>query len=295
MGDDLTRALETWLASGAAAGRSAATVQRETLWELDRLLGSGLATAAQNLPGLELEPELELASFVEVVGRRLEEGDADAALVDLLAPDRARAGASLVAALAEILFVPRLQRTEYLANTLPSPPWRIGLLLLEYAVWSVRIDEELGALTKGFCARSCTRLPVGCCSVLGYDMGVVPEAMLSAQELEARAQGWTPPEREDTCRYHGPRGCHLRLFKSPACAGMLCDALIDDLRDRFEEPAPAAFLEALARFRNHTLDRAAVFEHMAAVAAAGGELTRSCRRPRSHAARLLRPGLAVQR
>ncbi len=189
-----------------------------------------------------------------------------------LAPDRARPEESLAEALLEILHLPRAERSEYVNNPLPTPPWDLRRLLLEYALWSARLDEGLGALTKGFCARGCDRLPVGCCSVLGYDLGLVPAAMLRAQELEARAWGWTPPAREDRCKYHGPQGCCLRLFKSPACAGMLCDALVADLRARHDAAPLEAFLTPLARFRNHPLDRAAIFEVMAAVVAAGRRL-----------------------
>jgi len=157
-------------------------------------------------------------------------------------------------------------------HRLSSPPWDIRRLLLEYAYGSVQVDEVLGSLTKGFCADGCDRLPVGCCSVLGYDLGVVPEAMLRLQQLEASVQGWSPPSVEDKCKYHGPQGCCLRLFKSPACAGMLCDALVDDLRRRHSRGALEAFLGPLARYRNHDLDRAEIFEVMAEVVAAGRRL-----------------------
>ena len=207
--------------------------------------------------------------FSESAGRQLLQLDGPRRLIEFLSPEPQRPGVSLVEALVQILFVPRRQRTEYLDNSLPTPPWSITRLLLEYAVWSVRIDELLGALTKVFCARACQRLPVGCCSVLGYDMGMVPHAMLRAQRLEARGDGWSAPAVETHCKYHGPAGCCLRLFKSPACAGMLCDELVQELRGRFAAPPLSAFLEALARYRNHLLDREQIFTSMAEVIQTG--------------------------
>ena len=53
---------------------------------------------------------------------------------------------------------------------------------------------------------------------------------------------------------------------------MLCDPLLDDLQRRFDAGPLRAFLEPLARFRNHPLDRAAIFETMAEVVAAGQRL-----------------------
>jgi hypothetical protein len=227
--------------------------------ELNRLLGTRLPCEDESLPAVE---------------RRLDETSAPTrALLAHLSPRRG----GIAGALDEILFVPRLRRIEYVDNPTGRPPWKIQRLLLEYAVWSLRIDEVLGALTKGYCATSCDRLPAGCCTVLGYDLGLVPGAMLRAQELEARLRGWTGrdeaeprrPSLQETCRYHGPEGCCLRRFKSPACAGMLCEALEEDLRRRFAPGPLEAFLAPLARFRTHALDRAAIFAVMEQVVVAG--------------------------
>lgn len=256
-------ALGSWLAH---SGASEAEVRRQTVEELHHLLGLDLSAMSR-------DERASLPDFFEALGRRLERGPAELlALVKFLAPDRQRPGQSLAEALAEILVVPRLRRTEYLGHQGSLPPWEMGRLLLEYALWSVRLDHVLGALTKGFCAGHCQRLPVGCCSVLGYDMGLVPRGMLRAQQLEARAGGWTPPRSEEHCKYHGPRGCCLRLFKSPACAGMLCDELVAHLGVGHDEAALAAFLAPLAQYRNHVLDREAIFQRMAEVVAAGEAL-----------------------
>jgi len=204
------------------------------------------------------------------------------ALVEFLAPDRRRPVESLAEALAEILLVPRRRRTEYLRHHSPAGPWDIRRLLLEYALWSARVDRLQDELTKEFCATHCRRplfatqsgrqVPVGCCSVLGYDMGLVTNGMRKAQHLEARAAGWTPPAVEEYCKYLGPAGCVLRLFKSPVCAGMLCDELVQHLRGRHEARAVDAFLERLALFRNHVLDREDIFSRLAEVVSAGEAL-----------------------
>jgi len=183
-------------------------------------------------------------------------------LIERLCSDRSRPLESFVEDLAEILFVEREQRSEYVNNTQVAPPWKIGKLMLEYTVKARRIDEILGVLTKGFCAADCDRLPVGCCSIQGYDMGVVPEAMLELQKIEARQYGWTAPEREDKCKFHEETGCVLRLFKSPACIGMLCDPLVASLRERWEAAHLDPFLERLAVFRNCDIDRVRVFDVM---------------------------------
>ena len=257
-------ALRSWLERGDI---SEAALRRQTLRELNSLLD------------LDLDLDLDLNAFFQDLGRRLARLPAGpAALIQFLAPDPQRPGASLAEALAEILTVPRRQRSEYLTRPGATLPWEIKRLLLEYAHWSARLDRCLGVLTQEFCASRCQRpplllgsghvAPVGCCSVLGYDMGLVTGGMLRAQELEARAGGWTPPDVEEYCKYLGPRGCRLRLFKSPACAGMLCDELQDHLRRRHEPRSVEAFLEPLARYRNMVLDREAIFRCMGQVVAA---------------------------
>ncbi len=203
-------------------------------------------------------------------------------LLTYLAPDRQRPEKSLAEALAEILFVPRPERTEYLQQRSAQPPWDIRRLLLEYALWSARLDRIQAALTKAFCASECPRPPyvnrdgealtVGCCSIQGYDMGLSTPGLLRAQELEAMAVGWAPPAREEQCTYLGPSGCRLRLFKSPACVGMLCDELARDLGNGRSPGAVAAFLEPLARLRVMVLDREEIFACMAEVATAGEAL-----------------------
>ncbi|RLB63851.1 MAG: hypothetical protein DRI90_05945 [Deltaproteobacteria bacterium] len=254
--------LEAWLAQRSVR---AIDVQRSTVAELDRLFHTQLAAAPW--------PSQPWGDFVQAAGRQLDASAGDyGAFLLALVPDRDRGTGSLVEALAEILFVPRSDRTEYVHNRAGAPPWDIRRLLLEYAVWSLRVDEVLGGLTKGFCARGCDRLPTGCCSVLGYDMGMVPEAMLELQELEASGQGWQVPATEDKCKYHGPDGCCLRLFKSPACAGMLCDGLVQELGRRYSAEPLQAFLRPLARYRNHVLDRSAIFDVMALVVATGRRL-----------------------
>jgi hypothetical protein len=204
------------------------------------------------------------------------------ALVDALVdrPERGPALACLVEEVAEILFVPRHERSEYVDHPLDTPPWRIRKLMLEYALLSREIDDLVGFLNKGFCANACDRLPVGCCSILGYDMGLVPETLLKLQDLEARWQataGWpwrplVPGEVERKCRYHTDRGCVLARFKSPACIGYLCPPLLEHLGSRFPPADLGRFLQALARFRNQPFDRDQLFGAMQRVLDTGGVL-----------------------
>ena len=263
-------ALESWLLRRRTDRAMAARMGRETAAELERLLGMTLASEP-------LDPAVPLRQRLRTMGDQVDglTGGA-AALVAFLVPDREDPGVSLVVALAEVLFVPRSERTEYVRNSLPSPPWDIRRLLLEYAVWAGRIDDTVVSLTKDVCATSCDRGSVGCCSVLGYDLGLVPPGMLEAQLLEARLEGWTPPsEGEDKCPYHGPTGCCLRRFKSPACSGMLCELLVADLRTRYPRAPLEAFLAALARFRNQVLNREEIFDLMRELVAAAQQLKAS--------------------
>ena len=259
-------ALEAWLSEHPDRGDE---VRRTIVDEIDRLFGTALAKGGLDGPRACLEDHLRT-----VAHRLVRDAGGHGPLLTWLAPDQKRGVASLVEALAEILFVPRRQRAEYRRNTQVSAPWDIRRLLLEYAFWSRRVDDLLGALTKPFCASRCERLPTGCCSILGYDMGMVPEAMLQAQELEARGRGWSAPAVERRCKYHGADGCRLRLFKSPACAGMLCEPLEADLLSRYPQPAVGGFLRALARYRNHGLDRAEIFDLMHEVVTRGRLLMR---------------------
>jgi hypothetical protein len=178
----------------------------------------------------------------------------------------------LVADVAEILFVPRRQRSHYAGHREPWAPWDMRRLLLEYALAAEGLERLQDALTKPFCATACSRLPVGCCSVQGYDMGVVPERMLALQQIEALAAGWKPPLIEIDCRYHTDRGCALRLFKSPACCGTLCDELVTWLRRSRPAALVEPWLAAMARFRNCPLGRQRIFDLMAEAQHCGGHL-----------------------
>ncbi len=233
--------------------------------QLSKELGSIFGVTLPRPESLPTDP----VAFITALANHLDEGPGPRhKLIRFLAPDNL----SLVFALAEILFLPRRQRSEYRHNPLPTPPWQIKKLLLEYALWSLRLDRLLGKLTKGFCAQHCDRPPVGCCSILGYDLGLVPETMLEAQELEAATHGWQAPAVEDKCKYHSDTGCCLALFKSPACAGMLCDGILEKLRSNHPAKAIEAFLEPLALYRNHALDREQIFELMRKTVDAGQRL-----------------------
>ncbi|MBW2529610.1 MAG: hypothetical protein JRI23_35865 [Deltaproteobacteria bacterium] len=253
MGSGITDALRRWLPRHDSHRQA---VYRQTRVELDRLLGTELASGADAAADLD-DLVARAGAEVDRLSGPMQE------LAAFLTPDRQAGGASLVVALAEILFVPRQDRTEYRDNRLASPPWDIRRLLLEYAVWSMRLDEEATALTRHFCAEQCHRLPVGCCTIAGYDMGVTPEAMLKAQELEARLTGWTQRvDEENRCRYHGPTGCCLRRFKAPACTGMLCDPLVAHLQAHHGGAALDRFRKRLAQYSIRSLDRALIFEAM---------------------------------
>jgi hypothetical protein len=209
-----------------------------------------------------------------LLGTAVSDDAATQELISRLCSDRDNPYESFVHDLAEILFLPREQRSEYIRNTEVAPPYRIGKLLLEYAVKARRIDELLDALTKGYCAAKCDRLPVGCCSVEGFDMGLVPEAMLELQEIEARRVGWSAPAGGEACKFHTAAGCAIALFKSPACSGMLCDPLVESLRKRHSTARLEPFLERLAALRNCDIDRVRVFEAMDGVIDSGQQLLR---------------------
>ncbi|MCP4606041.1 MAG: hypothetical protein GY847_36935 [Proteobacteria bacterium] len=178
----------------------------------------------------------------------------------------------VISDLAEILFIEREQRTEYVTNQETFPPYKIGKLLLEYAVKSRCVDEIVGMMTKGYCAETCDKLPIGCCHILGYDLGLVPEVMLRAQEIEARRCGWTPSPTEDKCKFHTASGCQIALFKSPACVGYLCPPLEKMLKEKYPTDKLGAFLDALVVFRNCDIDRSKVFDAMDAVIEKGSAL-----------------------
>lgn len=178
---------------------------------------------------------------------------------------------ALVNDIAEILFMPRAERSEYRNHRLPSPPYVIEKLLLEYALLAVELDDLIGRLSKSFCAAQCPTAPVGCCHLLGYDMGLVPDRMLSVQRLEAVRNGWRAPTRPDVekCRYHTQTGCTLRLFKSPACIGAMCTAVGRHLDTRYPPSDLAVLREKLQTFRNCDIDRTEVFRAMRSVIDAG--------------------------
>jgi len=185
-------------------------------------------------------------------------------LIARLASDRERPVPSFIRDVCEIQFLRREERSEYICHKQSWKPFKINKILLEYAIKSIQIDEIIGLLTKGYCAESCNRLPTGCCYILGYDLGLVPEAMLELQRLEAKKNGWDAIVEgvEEQCRFHSSRGCAIALFKSPACIGYLCDQLGAHLEDRCSAVVLEPFLEALARFRNCFIDRSRVFEAM---------------------------------
>jgi len=194
------------------------------------------------------------------------------ALVAELTLDADRPLRGFLADLAEILFLPRERRSEYTTNRLVAPPYRIRKLLLEYAVFARQLDELLGAISKEYCAHHCEKLPVGCCHILGYDLGLVPEVMLELQRLEALRCGWQPPATEEFCRYHSATGCVIALFKSPACIGYLCEPLTAHLRERRGGPELDRFLQTLSVFNNCDLDRRRIFRAMRATIEAGSAL-----------------------
>jgi hypothetical protein len=173
---------------------------------------------------------------------------------------------------AEILFLEREQRTEYIDTNQVTPPYRIHKLMLEYAMKSRHVDNMVGALTKRFCATSCPKLPTACCYILGYDLGLVPKTMLRLQAVEARRNGHSTPPVEEKCRYHTHTGCTLSLFKSPACIGYLCDGLKTSLEETYPALELAAFTRCLETFRDCPIDRSQVFDAMDGVIAAGRKL-----------------------
>jgi len=244
--------------------------------QIEAVLGLDIDTPA-NMPG-------QYSAFVddlcERVNVRFEEkscgfdGGAVMQFIGHLASDREHPVPSFIHDVCEIQFLPREDRSEYICHEQSSKPFKINKILLEYAIKSSQIDEIMGLLTKGYCAESCDRLPTGCCYILGYDLGLVPEAMLELQRLEAKKNGWDAivDGVEEQCRFHSSRGCTIALFKSPACIGSLCDQLGAHLEESYSAVVLEPFLEALARFRNCCIDRSEVFKAMDAIIRTGRTL-----------------------
>jgi hypothetical protein len=249
-----------------------------------------VTTQIRALLGLEIDalegPQEWYSTFVDDLSERvsaqleekggsLEKG-AIMGLIRRLASDREQPVPSFIRDLCEILLLPREERSEYTCHEQSGKPFQINKILLEYALKSIEIDEIMGRVTKRYCAESCDRWPTGCCYILGYDLGLVPEAMLELQRLEARKNGWEAivDGVERHCRYHSARGCTLAVSKSPSCVGHLCDRLESHLRDSHPAAVLDPFLEALARFRNCCIDRSQVFEAMDAIIRTGRALIR---------------------
>jgi hypothetical protein len=263
-----------WFSSLTKAERRAAW--RRLLDTLNDLLGLGLAAP---LPG-----EGSWETCLEMLSREVWAGvhhpdyplgtDETAALIAALAEDKDRSMESFLTALAEILFIERERRSEYVENRLSVPPFKISLLLLEYATKMTAVDRLMDELCKEFCRDLCPKSPVGCCNILGYDMGLVPDRMLAVQKLEASMRGWRAPKHPDLtkCRYHRADGCALVLFKSPACIGYLCEGIETDLAKRFDRAALERFYRRLAELRNCDIDRREVFRALDALIDAGARL-----------------------
>jgi hypothetical protein len=195
-------------------------------------------------------------------------------LILRLASDREQPVPSFIRDVCEIQFLSREDRSEYTCHRQSGKPFKISKILLEYAIKSSQIDDIMGLVTKSYCAESCNRLPTGCCHILGYDLGLVPEAMLELQRLEARKNGWEAivDGVERKCRFHSAGGCTIAVSKSPSCVGHLCDQLLSHLEDSYPTAVLEPFLEALARFRNCFIDRSEVFKAMDSIIRTGKAL-----------------------
>jgi hypothetical protein len=242
-----------------------------------------LVTEVNELLGISLTPPIgNLNSVTDKISRQAFElvsdssypfdKDATCQLVAELASDKERPWLSFINDIAEILFLQRKERSEYKLRKSKHKPYLISKIMLEYALKSRQLDKIIGVLTKGFCANKCTILPLGCCYILGYDMGMVPKTMLKLQIIEAKRTGWKEPEREDKCKFHSPTGCVISLFKSPACIGYLCDDLNDYLHEKYQDAHLKVFLRNLSKFRNSYIDRHKIFEIMGATILSGSAL-----------------------
>jgi len=241
------------------------------------------------LLGLEIDApwsfQEQYSTFVDDLSERMnvrlgdeEDSFRDGAVMGLiqrLASDREQPVPSFIRDVCESQFLSREDRSEYTCHEHGGKPFKINKILLEYAIKSSQIDDIMGRVTKRYCAESCDRSPIGCCYILGYDLGLVPEAMLELQRLEARKNGWEAMVDgvERQCRFHSARGCTIAFSKSPSCVGHLCDQLASHLKDSYPAAVLDPFLEALARFRNCCIDRSEVFKAMDAIIRTGRMLT----------------------
>ncbi len=257
--------------------RMTATERDEASRSLKRTLGELLGLSlpdrvGESVPAWAATHRVTVSALRDAISRL--DVPERAAITELAAALVRTAGdplGALVTDVAEILYLPRNERSEYRLHRLPSPPFVIEKILLEYAIHAIALDGLMARLNKPFCATRCPKPPVGCCHLLGYDLGLVPDRMLEVQRLEARRNGWTEPAHPDLdkCRYHTPTGCALRLFKSPACIGAMCEAVERHLDETYPPEDVALLRDRLRTFRNCDIDRTQVFEAMRSLAEAG--------------------------
>lgn len=119
---------------------------------------------------------------------------------------------------------------------------QVRRLVIAYSLYIRQVDAILERGPRGYCAGSCPRPPVGCCtrdhcvvlnvsdlmSSRGSPAALHMAHMIGLLQKEESAHNVANAGRtiqDGYCSLLARDGCTLRLFKSPRCAHYLCDEL----------------------------------------------------------------------
>jgi len=106
-----------------------------------------------------------------------------------------------------------------------------GRRVLDYAL----ATQELAPINSELCSMcaKCRFGSIGCCfDTTLYKRGM-PEELLRMQRIEAERGGWEPREPQDRCRFHGERGCVLKVFRPTVCYAHFCEPLVEELAQEY--------------------------------------------------------------
>lgn len=127
-----------------------------------------------------------------------------------------------------------------------DPESEDGRRVLEY----VRATQELAPINSQLCSMcaNCRFGPIGCCfDPTLYKRGM-PDELLRLQMVEAKRTGWEPREPQDRCRFHGERGCVLRVFRPTVCYSHFCEPLVEELKHDYGADRVQPFMDDSGTF-----------------------------------------------
>ena len=155
--------------------------------------------------------------------------------------------------------------------------------VIGYTLYTRQIDRIQEAATKDFCRDGCDRPPVGCCNArhcdvftpsdyllyrptgLSLELAATLARLQRAEDDSSRQEGACHAERY--CPYLTATGCTLHLAKSPRCIHYLCEALRQDLGERYGAPG-VAFAAAMAETASRAVACCGDFTNPAVLTAA---------------------------